>query len=181
MFNVQQPMQFGRQQPTDSRSPENAAKQQDEQTKISQIQSKYAKLCGCSFCSNPTSADAVLAKVKAESFAHIMGHEQAHKSAAGGFGGGIHIEYDGNGVAVAGHVPISIPKLDSQDPEGALKAYSTIRGAALAPSDPSGQDMSVASMAQSLMGQAKVLMDQKKLAQKQGKPLDALPMGKANP
>jgi hypothetical protein len=168
-MTVSQPI-FGRQSP--AVQPDQVVRQQTEQTKINQLQNKYASVCSCAQCSKPASADTLLNKIKAESYAHILGHEQAHQSAAGGFGGGINIQYDGNGVAVAGHVPISIPGLDSQNPETSLKAYNTIRGAALAPSDPSGQDMSVAAHAQSLMGQAQVLMGQKKQAQSLGIPLD---------
>jgi hypothetical protein len=164
-------VQFGWQQPQEL-PPELITQQRDEQSKISQIQSKYGNMCSCAMCSTPGSADELLQKVKAESYAHILGHEQAHQSAAGGFGGGIHIEYDANGVAVAGHVPISIPGLDPQNPETSVRAYNTIRGAALAPSDPSGQDMSVAAHAQSLIGQAQVLMAQKKQAQSLGIPFD---------
>lgn len=165
-------VQFGRALPPQNQAgggpPELAA----EQAQISQLQSKYGNMCACANCTNPTSANDMLQKIKAESYAHILGHEQAHQSAAGGFGGGINIQYDGNGVAIAGHVPISIPGLNAQDPESSMRAYSTIRGAALAPSDPSGQDMSVAAHAQSLMGQAQVLMGQKKQAQSLGIPLD---------
>ena len=74
----------------------------------------------------------MLAKIKAEREADIMGHERAHQSAAGSFGGGIHIDRDSNGVAIGGHVPISIPPMDPQRPETSLKNYGTIKGAALA-------------------------------------------------
>lgn len=169
-MTVSQPM-FGRQNPAVP-TPELAKRQQNEQNKISQLQTQYANVCSCATCSKPASADALLSKIKAENYTHILGHEKAHQAAAGGFGGGINIQYDGNGVAVAGHVPISIPGLDSQNPETSLKAYDTICRAALAPSDPSGQDMSVAAHAQSLMGQAQVLMGQKKQAQSLGIPLE---------
>lgn len=111
-------------------------------------------------------------KFKAKQYADILGHEQAHQSAAGSLGGGINIQYDGNGVAVAGHVPISIPGMDNQDPQVSYNNYSTVRNAALAPGDPSGQDRSVASTALGLMGQAQVLMSQKRQAQSAGIPLD---------
>jgi hypothetical protein len=142
--------------------------------RMNQLQSQYGNMCGCARCTAAPgmTADDMLQKIKAESYAHILGHEQAHQSAAGGLGGGINIQYDGNGVAVAGHVPISIPGLDSLNPENSMRAYNTIRGAALAPSDPSGADMSIASYAQSLMGQAQVLMGQKKQAQSLGIPFD---------
>lgn len=117
--------------------------------------------------------DAEFQRFKARQYSEIMAHEQAHASAAGSLGGGIHIQYDGNGVAVAGHVPISIPGLDRENPEVSYKNYSVVRSAALAPGDPSGQDMAVASTAQSLMGQAQVLMSRKKQAQSAGVTTDA--------
>ncbi len=105
---------------------------------------------------------AELDRIKAESFAKIMAHEQAHASAAGAFGGGIHIEYDANGIAVGGHVPIMIPELDPANPAQSLRNYMQVRAAALAPgADASGQDLSVAAQAASLMGQAQVAMQNK--------------------
>lgn len=144
------------------------------------------KVSACSSCGGAHGADfdhaALLAAgknpatefeaFKARQYSAIMSHEQAHASAAGSLGGGIHIEYDGNGVAVAGHVPISIPGLDRQNPELSYKNYSTVYSSALAPGDPSGQDVSVASTAQALMGRAQVLMGQKKQAQSAGVPLE---------
>lgn len=121
------------------------------------------------------------AAFKARQYSEIMAHEQAHASAAGSLGGRIHIQFDGNGVAVAGHVPISIPGMDRQNPEVSYKNYNTVRSAALAPGDPSGQDMSVASKAQALMGQAQVLMSQKKQAQSAGVSLDTFQKAGGNP
>lgn len=149
--------------------------QQQEQTRIAQIQSQYTDLTtGTSDTANPNQkAEAVLAKVRANSKAHIVGHEQAHQRAAGSLGGQMSIQYNKDGVAVAGQVPISIPRMDRSNPENAIKLYQTVRFAALAPSDPSGQDMAVASHAQSLMGQAQVLLDQNRqnLQNRQGKNL----------
>ena len=120
---------------------------------------------GCLVCVGQKSGmipKAELERIKSESYSKILAHEQAHSSAAGSFGGGIHIEYDGNGIAVGGHVPIAIPGLDPANPEQSLANYMQIRGAALAPgADASGQDHSVASMASSLMGQAQVAMQNK--------------------
>ncbi len=96
---------------------------------------------------------------------HIMGHEQAHANAAGPYGGGISIQFGADGMPTGGSVPVSIPPIDASNPEGNLQAYQTIRDAALAPMDPSSADMSVAAKAQSLYGQAQVLMAQR--AQKQ--------------
>ncbi len=105
---------------------------------------------------------AAFEQFKSQRYAEILSHEQAHQSAAGSLGGGIHIDFDSNGVAVGGHVPIQIPPLDSKNPEASYKSYCQVRNAALAPGDPSGQDCAVASKAQALMGQAQVLMARKK-------------------
>jgi len=134
-----------------------------EQARIAQIQARYAdKAPGVSGVDPNRKAENVLARVRADSEAHIRGHEAAHQSAAGSLGGSMSIQYDQNGVAVAGQVPISIPPMDRANPEASLKNYQTVRFAALAPGDPSGQDISVASRAQSLMGQAQVLIARKK-------------------
>ena len=98
---------------------------------------------------------------------HILSHEQAHANAAGPYGGGISIQFGANGMPTGGSVPVSIPPIDASNPEANLEAYQTIRDAALAPSDPSGADMSVAAKAQSLYGQAQLLMAQKTQKQQQ--------------
>lgn len=101
---------------------------------------------------------------------HIMSHEQAHANAAGPYGGGISIHFGADGMPTGGSVPVSIPPIDASNPQGNLQAYQTIRDAALAPADPSGADMSVAAKAQSLYGQAQVLMAQQAQKQQQQPP-----------
>jgi hypothetical protein len=144
--------------------------QPQEMAKIQQIQAQYAGSCACAQC-NPQSGEKaadVMNRVKAQSYADILKHEQAHQSAAGSLGGGIHIDYDSNGVAVAGHVPISIPGLDRANPELTLSNAQRVRSAALAPADPSGADQSIASRAQSLIGQAQVQIQNNKQRKNMG-------------
>lgn len=135
------------------------------------IMSQYKDVCSCVLCKpadqGGTSED-LLKEVRQESYNDIMAHEMAHASAAGGFGGGIVMEYDGNGIAVGGHVPISFPGMDSQNPETSLQGYQTIYKAALAPDDPSGQDKSLATRASGLMGQAQNMVTQKREFEKYG-------------
>lgn len=108
-----------------------------------------------------------LEEIKKEAFDKIMAHEMAHASEAGAFGGGIHIEYDENGIAVGGHVPIIVPGLDPENPEESLRAYLQIQDAALAPgSDMSSQDAAVASLAASNLGRAQVAMQNKQERQR---------------
>ncbi len=152
--------------------PETMARQQQEQTKMQQLASQYRD-CHCVAC-NFASAQDMLNALRSEREREIGAHEAAHASAAGIYGGGIVIERDSNGIPIGGHVPINIPPLDPQNPESSMQAYETIRGAALAPSDPSGADLSIASQAQSLFGQAQVLMNQKQNGAKGRGPI-ALP------
>lgn len=99
---------------------------------------------------------------RAQRNSEVMAHEQAHASAAGAFGGSIHIDYDQNGVAQGGHVPIAMPSMDRANPENTASHAQTVISAATAPgADMSGQDASVAARAQSILGQAQLLMGQK--------------------
>ena len=95
-----------------------------------------------------------LQRRRQESHDEVYAHEWAHQSAAGAFGGGIHLDVDGNGITVGGHVPISIPALNRQNPSESLAAYRQIRSAALAPHDPSGADVGIAGRVDSLMAMA---------------------------
>ena len=84
----------------------------------------------------------------------IYAHELAHKQAAGSFGGSIVIEKDGNGIPVGGHVAIKMPGLNPADPEKTIQHSDTVIRAALAPSDPSSQDLKVASEARNIKSKA---------------------------
>lgn len=92
---------------------------------------------------------------------HIMNHEKAHQSAAGSLGGGIVIEKNSDGVAFAGHVPIQIPGVNESNALEAKTQNEQVKTAALAPSDPSGQDYLVAAQAQANIAKALILMQQK--------------------
>jgi hypothetical protein len=138
--------------------------QQREQSEIKALQSRYVNF-GSTFISNPATKDAALKDIIAKQEAHIGGHEAAHKSAAGKFGGSIVIEYDGNGVPVAGHVSVSMPGVDPMNPDASISDNRTVYNAALAPSDPSGQDYAVASQARANEGRAIVFRGQKQRAQ----------------
>ncbi|MEB3287538.1 MAG: hypothetical protein VKJ04_08555 [Vampirovibrionales bacterium] len=94
-----------------------------------------------------------------------MAHEQAHASAAGSLGGGIHLEYDANGIPIGGSVQIAMPALDFNNPERTYSLARQVQSAAQAPGgDMSAADSKVAQSAGELMGRAQVLMGQKNLA-----------------
>lgn len=80
-------------------------------------------------------------------------HEEAHALAGGSYAGApsysFEIGPDGEGYAVAGEVPIDISPI-AGDPQGTYD----VEAAALAPAEPSGQDMVVAGTAASLATEA---------------------------
>ena len=80
----------------------------------------------------------------------VRAHEQAHKAAAGPYGGAIHYDYqtgpDAKRYAVGGHVPIDMSDVPG-DPAATARKMQTVRRAALAPADPSSQDRKVAAEA----------------------------------
>jgi hypothetical protein len=81
----------------------------------------------------------------------VRTHEQAHLSAAGGLANGgptftTQRGPDGQHYAVGGEVSINTSNT-SNDPEQAIAQAQQIRRAALAPADPSAQDLAVAAQA----------------------------------
>ena len=76
----------------------------------------------------------------------VVAHEAAHQAAGGRFAGPVSYTYtqgpDGKSYITGGEVPINIPASD--DPEQTLRDMAQVQRAALAPGNPSGQDLSVA-------------------------------------
>ena len=92
----------------------------------------------------------------------VRAHEAAHQAAAGGYArGGASYSYergaDGVNYAVGGEVSIDTATI-ANDPQATLQKAETIRAAALAPAQPSGQDISVAAQATRMMAQARAEM-----------------------
>lgn len=88
----------------------------------------------------------------------VRQHEQAHLSAAAGLAvSGASFAYqkgpDGVNYAVGGEVRIDTSP--GRTPEETLQRAQTIRAAALAPADPSGQDRAVAAKAASMAQEAR--------------------------
>jgi hypothetical protein len=96
-----------------------------------------------------------------KNYNHIYNHEIAHKMAGGQFAGAISIERDANGIPVSGHVPIAMPVLDKNNPQKTIDHANTVIKAALAPSDPSGQDYRVAASAEKIKMKAQTIKDKK--------------------
>jgi hypothetical protein len=89
-----------------------------------------------------------------QQYKEIYAHEQAHKRAAGSFGGSIVIEKDSNGIPTGGHVDILMPTLNKEKPDETIKHAETVINAAMAPGDPSEQDYKVAAEARAIKAEA---------------------------
>lgn len=89
----------------------------------------------------------------------VRAHEQAHQAVGGQYAGSISYTYqrgpDGNQYAIGGEVSISTSPVQG-DPQATIEKMRTVRAAALAPAEPSGQDRAVAAEAMQLMLQAQV-------------------------
>jgi hypothetical protein len=80
----------------------------------------------------------------------VKNHEQAHKNAAGQYGGQMTLEFvqgpDGRRYAVGGEVSIDISVV-AGDPRATISKMDQIKRAALSPAEPSSQDRQVAAEA----------------------------------
>ena len=87
----------------------------------------------------------------------VVAHEAAHQAAAGEFGGGVSYSYtqgpNGKSYITGGEVPIKLKQ--GSTPEETLRNMQQVQQAANAPSDPSGQDRSVAARAAALAAKAR--------------------------
>jgi hypothetical protein len=89
--------------------------------------------------------------------AEVRAHENAHVSAAGGLAGSPSFSYqvgpDGKRYAIGGSVKIDMSK--ESTPEQTLAKAERVRAAAMAPSEPSPQDASIASKASQMASDAR--------------------------
>lgn len=101
-----------------------------------------------------------------KNYNHIYAHELAHKNAGGSFAGAIVIERNSEGIPVGGHVSIKMPALDPKNPDKTIKDANTVISAAMAPSDPSGQDYNVANQAAAIKAKAQCIKSNPEQGQK---------------
>lgn len=106
--------------------------------------------------SSPQAA-AIIAKLQSRD-AHVRAHEAAHMAAGGALiRGGASYTYeegpDGREYAIGGEVSIDSSPVPN-DPRATIMKMETVRAAALAPSDPSSADLSVAGSAAAIEAQA---------------------------
>ncbi|WP_409525055.1 putative metalloprotease CJM1_0395 family protein [Nitrincola sp. MINF-07-Sa-05] len=88
----------------------------------------------------------------------VRQHEAAHKAAAGSYAGVVRYEFergpDGQLYAVGGEVSIDTSPVPD-DPEATLEKAEIVLRAALAPADPSPQDLRVAASARTMAAEAR--------------------------
>ncbi|MBK3733885.1 SprA family protein [Azospirillum brasilense] len=86
----------------------------------------------------------------------VRQHEAAHQAAGGPHAGGASFTFtrgpDGKNYATAGEVQVDVG--GESDPEATVRKMDTVKAAALAPSDPSAQDLRVAQQADAAKMQA---------------------------
>lgn len=112
----------------------------------------------------------------------VKAHENAHASAGAGIvQGGAKYEYqrgsDGRMYAVGGEVKIDTSR--EKNPEDTIRKMQQVRQAALAPSQPSAQDRSVAAQASEIEAEARVELANKNSEETSGNQED--PLNAANP
>jgi len=97
----------------------------------------------------------------------VRAHERAHQAAGGGAAGAASYSYtlgpDGKTYATAGEVPIRVET--GRTPDETIAAAARMRAAALAPSDPSAQDLAVAARAAQLEARARAQKGQEQQGQ----------------
>ena len=102
----------------------------------------------------------------------VRAHEAAHKAAAGSLArGAASFEFekgpDGRRYAVGGEVSIDTSKV-SGDPQATISKAQTIRAAANAPAQPSGQDRAVAAQATQMEAEARQEVAEERRADNSG-------------
>jgi len=98
----------------------------------------------------------------------VIAHEMAHKTVAGRYAGAVHYTYtkgpDGKLYITGGEVSLDIS--EEAEPEETVKKMEIIEAAALAPADPSSQDIRVAQTAAIKRMQAEIEASRKKEEEK---------------
>ncbi len=101
--------------------------------------------------------------------AEVRAHEAAHAGAAGGLGGSPNYSYqqgpDGRRYAIGGEVQVQLRR--GNTPEETIRNAQTVRGAAMAPAQPSAQDRAVAAAAAAMEVEAREEIEKAK-AEKAG-------------
>ena len=96
--------------------------------------------------------------------AEVRAHEAAHAGAAAGLGGSPSYSYqqgpDGRRYAIGGEVQVQLQR--GSTPEETIRNAQTVRSAAMAPAQPSGQDRGVAAAAAAMEAEARMELQKAK-------------------
>ena len=95
----------------------------------------------------------------------VRRHEQAHQAAGGAFAGSPSYEYNEYGYIQNGHVNISMPSVNKENPELSKSQAEIVKKSALAPSgfsELSDADLSVAAQAESIISESDKLINEKR-------------------
>lgn len=100
----------------------------------------------------------------------VRAHEQAHAAVGGNLAGPANLNFstgpDGKRYAVSGDVSIDISKVPN-DPAASIRKFEQVRRAALAPANPSSQDLRVAARAAASANQSRGELNVERLQQTQ--------------
>lgn len=100
----------------------------------------------------------------------VIAHEMAHKAVGGQYAGAVHYTYtrgpDGRNYITGGEVSIDVSP--EADPEETIRKMQIVRAAALAPADPSPQDLAVAQRATALEMRARMELVKKRYTEGEG-------------
>jgi len=100
----------------------------------------------------------------------VRAHEAAHAAAGGSYAGAPKYDYergpDGRTYAVGGSVSIDISPIPG-DPQATLQKAQQVRAAALAPAQPSAQDLKVAQQAQAMATEARSEISQEQTEERE--------------
>ncbi|WP_434629813.1 putative metalloprotease CJM1_0395 family protein [Chromobacterium sp. CV08] len=111
----------------------------------------------------------------------VRRHEAAHQAAGGTLAGAASFTYqqgpDGKQYAIGGEVPIRLSQ--GNTPQETIQNAQTVRAAALAPSDPSGQDRAVAAEASQMEQQARSQLLQQQSGNRNLSPLQKMQQASA--
>lgn len=111
------------------------------------------------------SQEEALQQVREKSYQSVMAHELDHANAAGDLvAGPIQLTRNGQGIVVAGSVPIRLG-FNAKDPVKSLSDAQRAEKAALAPHAPSTQDAKVAARAREIQAQSLQVMATQGMAQ----------------
>lgn len=124
---------------------------------ISSIQSSSVSSSYYKNAKEDSKTKEVIAKLEARD-TEVRAHEAAHMGAGGGIAGAASFDYqvgpDGKAYAIGGEVPIDISS--ENDPKATQEKMQKVKAAALAPANPSPQDMKVAATASMIEMKAKM-------------------------